>query len=575
MFLIYLIFLPLLLKGQFPLGNQNQIPFLSEPHHQPPHPGPQHPGPHNRHHQPHPEMHPPHHEGRKMGNNFPLGGPIPFIPPQINNIVGIFSETMFQNIDEVTHTVFQGPSRRWKFPPHMIRRMVRFCRRHPQAPKCQNLPPKIRSKFERFNAGPNIGGLNFWDRDVFTGLKHYERPQMRRIRLPNILQGVPPTFHKHIPRALYGNIESVYKNKIMQICQSKSCKEQPEDAIDKRASIADGLLAFQYFLTPNQSIEQMDQTIETNLMRTMQVKEALLKNAGLDGQVEPVNDGTFQHDILLTEEQSNIMLNQISDAGGATEGRRKRSSLFLEGVPTSKWPITEKIKYTFDATMDENNKATVRSAIKEIETKTCVRFVYTATKPSTPHLYYIKYASGTFCGLSYIGRVLSSNPIYLSFSCENSVGIAIHETLHALGLNHEQIRGDRDEYITVNWENINPQQYDFFAVADSKQFTSYGVEYDYGSIMHYDQLIASSNGKPSMTAKINPSMNQRMMGQRRGLSERDVEIIQKMFCMPGCEDKNVYCGHWSLKNLCGIPGTPTQNSWMVQNCQKSCGFCGF
>uniref|UniRef100_A0A0K0EY42 Metalloendopeptidase n=1 Tax=Strongyloides venezuelensis TaxID=75913 RepID=A0A0K0EY42_STRVS len=568
MFFIFIIFiLPFYFNCQFPFHDLPPSFFPPGPGRRPPF-TPSGPG-FDHNHRPH---HPKNRDNQDNLENF-IGS---FIPPNARKIATVVSETVLSNVDEVTHSAFQGPSRRWKFPPHMIRRMVRFCRRHPEAQKCLKIPSRIRSKFEKLNSGPNIGGLNFWDRDVFTGLKHYERPRMRRIKIRNFLEGVPSLFHKHVPKTIYGNIGQSNKEQLMKWCQSKSCKEQPEDAINKRASIADGLLAFQYFLTPNQSIEQMDQTIEMNLMRTMQVKEALIKNAGLEGQVEPVNDGTFQHDVLLTEEQSNMMLNQITNGTGTEEeGRKKRSSLFLEGVPTSKWPVTEKIKYTFDSTMDENNKVVVRNAIREIESKTCVRFIYTPTKPSGAHLYYIKYASGTFCGLSYIGRVLPSNPIYLSFSCENSVGIAVHETLHALGLNHEQLRGDRDEYIQINWENINPQQYDFFAIADNKQFTSYGVQYDYGSIMHYDQLIASSNGKPSMTAKINPSVNQRLMGQRRGLSERDVEIIEKMFCMPGCEDRNVYCGHWSLKNLCGTPGTQTQNSWMMQNCQKSCGFCGF
>jgi astacin len=113
-----------------------------------------------------------------------------------------------------------------------------------------------------------------------------------------------------------------------------------------------------------------------------------------------------------------------------------------------------------------------------------------------------------------VGRIEPANPIYLSFMCGNPMGVAIHETLHALGLQHEQLRigelgltnsyhgdiwtfsyfvglwtkmrvdlfyqynptpiADRDKFITVNWENVNPQQYDFFAVSDMTKFSTYG-----------------------------------------------------------------------------------------------------
>lgn len=63
------------------------------------------------------------------------------------------------------------------------------------------------------------------------------------------------------------------------------------------------------------------------------------------------------------------------------------------------------------------------------------------------------------------------------FCVFQQVGITIHETLHALGLNHEQLRWDRDDYIAVQWDNINPKLYDAFAIADMKQFTRLDIIY--------------------------------------------------------------------------------------------------
>lgn len=52
-----------------------------------------------------------------------------------------------------------------------------------------------------------------------------------------------------------------------------------------------------------------------------------------------------------------------------------------------------------------------------------------------------------------VGRVGGKQDLSLADPCQR-VGIIEHEFMHALGFWHEQSRVDRDEYVTVRWENI-------------------------------------------------------------------------------------------------------------------------
>lgn len=61
------------------------------------------------------------------------------------------------------------------------------------------------------------------------------------------------------------------------------------------------------------------------------------------------------------------------------------------------------------------------------------------------------------------------------------------------------------------------------------------MKYDYGSIMHYSSTTAAQYpSKTTMSAKTDTLKNTALMGQRYGLSDSDVVLIKRIYCVsPG------------------------------------------
>ncbi len=82
-----------------------------------------------------------------------------------------------------------------------------------------------------------------------------------------------------------------------------------------------------------------------------------------------------------------------------------------------------------------------------------------------------------------------------------SQGTIIHEMIHALGFRHEQSRADRDDYVNIHFENVERgRENNFDKVGNG--FSNFGVGYNTRSIMHYGNTAFSSNGRPTITAKV-------------------------------------------------------------------------
>lgn len=128
--------------------------------------------------------------------------------------------------------------------------------------------------------------------------------------------------------------------------------------------------------------------------------------------------------------------------------------------------------------------------------------------------------NGSGCS-SFLGRIGGRQEIHITEGCGQ--GGVVHEILHAAGFYHEQSRGDRDDFVTIAFNEISPGHEDNFEKRDSR-----GVEigaYDYASIMHYSSRAFSRSGRPTIIPKV-PGVT---IGQREGLSTLDRAAIEELY----------------------------------------------
>jgi hypothetical protein len=94
----------------------------------------------------------------------------------------------------------------------------------------------------------------------------------------------------------------------------------------------------------------------------------------------------------------------------------------------------------------------------------------------------IKY-QGDFLGASIYYGYTGDPAIILSVVNDKEI---LHELGHILGLMHEHQRPDRDNYISVLWDNIPAEDRMQFVYMEPDTYEYYHYPYDYNSLMHYD-----------------------------------------------------------------------------------------
>ena len=171
-------------------------------------------------------------------------------------------------------------------------------------------------------------------------------------------------------------------------------------------------------------------------------------------------------------------------------------------------------------TVVANLRTVVDQAIAHFRTNTAIRFVERTTANAARYPDYVSFEELDGCW-SQVGRQGGKQAISLGNGCR-TLGIAVHEICHALGLWHEQSREDRDRNVRVVWANIQEgRQHNFNQhITDGDDIGNY----DFNSIMHYGRTAFSRNGQETIVP-----VGGQTIGQRTGLSAGDIAAIRAMY----------------------------------------------
>jgi len=302
----------------------------------------------------------------------------------------------------------------------------------------------------------------------------------------------------------------------------------------------------------------------------------------MNGTGRPMNGswitaaGLFQGDIKLTPEQER----QLTERQGITN----TNDLWPKN------PATGKVVVPYTMVHTGNQKTTIERAMATYAAATCYEFVERTNEND-----YIQIISDGGCW-SYVGK--TGGPQQLSLDRDGCVYdyIVIHELMHAVGFYHEQSRYDRDNYITINWDNICCNAAGNFFAETSANTQLHNQPYDYKSVMHYGEYDFSVNGEKVIEANDGTSP----LGNSVGLTQIDINKNLHLYsCEAGttdpttatteptgttevtdepttedpssCEDNfGRLCTRLANRGRC----TNTRDrAFMVENCASSCGEC--
>lgn len=164
----------------------------------------------------------------------------------------------------------------------------------------------------------------------------------------------------------------------------------------------------------------------------------------------------------------------------------------------------------------------IKSAFNDLEKYTCIRFVY-----KTNHEDYVHIFKGEGC-YSYVGKIGGRQKLSLDDGCIDR-GTIQHEIIHALGYTHMQNHADRDKYIRILWNNIEPKHHHNFEKVQSWEYGNFNTAYDFKSVMHYENGAFSSNNRDTIVPTQKYMAWKDYLSHTRKLTQGDADRLNNMY----------------------------------------------